>query len=166
MSKKKKPRVRQCATEKLKESLVLPSVKQERYNLCRLVLQVNNKPQMFPYFIHGGVNRSEKSERQQLQHSLSPRNGKAAFVRPRVSSPKHWTDFCEILVTLYGVLSFDPHALTTTIGSHETTTKCYNCSQERFVMKVYEVMYFTLFHIYFKDMQNSQFLRNIRLSNL
>jgi hypothetical protein len=87
-------------------------------------------------------------------------------VRPRVSSPKHWTDFCEILVTLYGVLSFDPHALTTTIGSHETTTKCYNCSQERFVMKVYEVMYFTLFHIYFKDMQNSQFLRNIRLSNL
>ena len=69
--------------------------------------------------------------------TISPRNEKAAFVRPRVSSPKHWTDFGEILVTLYGALSFDPHAFTTTIGSHETTTKCYNCSQERFVMKVY-----------------------------
>jgi len=55
--------VRQGATEKLKESLVLPSVKQGRYNLCRPVLQVNNKPQLFPCFIHGGINRSEKSGR-------------------------------------------------------------------------------------------------------
>jgi len=57
----KNVRVRQGAAEKLKESGLLPSVKEGHYNLCRPVVQVNNKPQLFPCLIHSGINRSEKS---------------------------------------------------------------------------------------------------------
>ena len=140
----KNVRVRQGSAEKLKESLVLPSVKQGSYNLCRSVLQVNNKPQLFPWFIHGGINRSEKLGRQQLwcsHYSLSctkcSHDGKVAFVRPHVSSTNYRTDFTGILVNFSIKLSFPACLVTTTITSYETRTELCKGFRKLFIIKTW-----------------------------
>lgn len=160
----KNVRVRQGVAEKLKESLVLPTVKQGRYNLCRPVLQVNNKPQLFPCFIRGGINRSEESGRQQLWYShymlsftKSAHNGKAAFVLTHVSSVKYRKDFTGILVNFCSKLSFPACFVTTIITSYEIKTEIYNRFQKYLHhKKVVSDTHVVMFHICLKDMQSSE----------